>query len=124
MERHRIQLSGSYLILGYTGARPAEIVDNEKKMPKDSCWEDLYGSTSKATEVSDDDDQEEKTSEEYPGLLEELLMQETAGRGRPKALCYEDISMMVVRHPSTGKDVITMAIKFIHHKGSDNKPKP
>lgn len=27
---------------------------------------------------------------------------------------------MVVRHPDTGKDVLIMAIKFIHHKGSDN----
>lgn len=49
---------------------------------------------------------------------------ETTKRGRPKALCYEDILMMLVRHPVTGLPVLAMAIKFIHHKGADKKPKP
>lgn len=104
LERHRVQLSGSCLLLAYTGARPAEIVDNEKKKPKDELWEDMSGTM----EASSDDDQE-------PGLLEQLLMQETTSRGLSKTLCYEDISMMVVRHPSTGRDVVCMA---------DKKPKP
>lgn len=95
-------------------------MDNEKKRPRDECWEELYGS--KATEASDEE--ERALPGEHDGLLDELLTQETTGRGRPKALCYEDISMMVVRNPSTGKDVLTMAIKFIHHKGADRKPKP
>jgi hypothetical protein len=43
---------------------------------------------------------------------------------RPKALCYEDIQMMIVRHPTTGRCMPAMAIKFVHHKGADNKPKP
>jgi hypothetical protein len=30
LERHRLQLSACYLILACTGARPAEVVDNEK----------------------------------------------------------------------------------------------
>ncbi|KAK3943757.1 hypothetical protein QBC46DRAFT_21328 [Diplogelasinospora grovesii] len=51
-------------------------------------------------------------------------MQETVGRGRPKALCHEDIQMMIVRHPVTGRCIPAMAIKFIHHKGADNKPRP
>lgn len=57
-------------------------------------------------------------------LLDGLLSQETIGRGRPKALCYEDILFMIVRHPVTGRPIPAIAIKFIHHKGSDNKPKP
>jgi hypothetical protein len=57
-------------------------------------------------------------------VREDLLCQETLGRGRPKALCYEDILLMVVRHPETGRDVLAMAVKFIHHKGADNRPKP
>lgn len=61
--------------------------------------------------------------DESSGLLEELLSQETLGRGRPKALCYEDISLMVVRHPLSGKDVLTISIKFIYYKGADSKPK-
>jgi hypothetical protein len=30
-ERHHIQLSGCYLALAFTGARPAKLVDGEKK---------------------------------------------------------------------------------------------
>ncbi|RYP22820.1 hypothetical protein DL767_008966 [Monosporascus sp. MG133] len=48
----------------------------------------------------------------------------TASRGRPKALCYENILLIVVRHPETGQDVLAISIKFIYHKGADNKPKP
>ncbi|KAJ6627794.1 hypothetical protein B0H10DRAFT_2209916 [Mycena sp. CBHHK59/15] len=32
--------------------------------------------------------------------------------------------LVVVRHPETGRDTLTMSIKFAHHKGTDNKPKP
>ncbi len=53
-------------------------------------------------------------------VLEGILTQETEGRRRPKALCYEDVLLMVVRHPETGEDVLAMAIKLIHHKGADN----
>ncbi|KAI1305758.1 hypothetical protein F5Y03DRAFT_384421 [Xylaria venustula] len=145
-ERHRANRSGCYLFLACTGCRPAEIVDNEKKKPKDGSWEELYGL--KAIHFHDrdkkmrdelvqfdskhvvaqvgtcEDDAEDKLSDEDARLLEEMLSAETTGRGRPKALCYEDILLMVVRHPITGKDVHVMAVKFIHHKGADNKPKP
>jgi hypothetical protein len=57
-------------------------------------------------------------------VLEGILAQEAEARGRPKALCYEDVQLMVVRHPETGEDVLTMAVKLIHHKGADKKPKP
>lgn len=57
-------------------------------------------------------------------MLEELLLRETAGRARPKVLCYNDILLTVVRQPDTGDDVLATAIKFIHHKGADNKPNP
>ncbi|KAG8417153.1 hypothetical protein J3459_012604 [Metarhizium acridum] len=30
--------------------------------------------------------------------------------------------MMIVRHPVTRRCIPAMAIKFIHHKGADNKP--
>lgn len=32
--------------------------------------------------------------------------------------------MMIVRHPATGRCIPAMAIKLIHHKGADNKPRP
>lgn len=121
-ERHRANLSGSYVILGCTGARPAEVVDNEKNKPKDGSWEDLWAP--KPLETKSDHKAADQLLDQNSTLLEEMLTQETEGRGRPKALCYEDILLMVVRHPDTGKDVLAMTIKFIHHKGSDNKPKP
>ncbi|KAI0398662.1 hypothetical protein F4802DRAFT_592559 [Xylaria palmicola] len=145
-ERHRANRSGCYLFLACTGCRPAEIVNNEKNKPKDGSWEELYGP--KAIHLHDrdknirhelvqldsehvaaqvgtcEDNAEDKLSDEDARLLEEMLLAETTARGRPKALCYEDISLMVVRHPVTGEDVHAMAVKFIHHKGADNKPKP
>jgi hypothetical protein len=42
IERHRIDLPGIYPFLSYTGARRAEIVDNEKKKSKDGSYEDLW----------------------------------------------------------------------------------
>ena len=116
-ERYRVQLSGCYLLLAYTGCRPAEIVDGEKKKPKDDSLEQIFGAKSLLGAVVTLDLEDEN-------VLEQLLSQETVGRGRPKALCYEDINVMVVRHPDTGRDVLAMAIKFIHHKGADNRPKP
>ena len=126
-ETHRVQqLPGCYLFLAYTGVRPAEIVDNEKRKPKDGSWEELYGPKAiwDRGDGEDDDGNDDMMEDENARLLEELLCQETLGRGRPKALCYEDILLMIVRHPDTGKDVPAMAVKFIHHKGADNKPKP
>ena len=117
-ERHRIQLSGCYLALALTGARPAEFVDGEKKSRKDGCWEELFGPPVGGS--SSDDEALDDSSR----VLENILSQETVSRGRPKSLCYEDILLMVVRHPETGEDVLAMSIKLIHHKGADNKPKP
>ncbi|KAJ9144506.1 hypothetical protein NKR23_g5930 [Pleurostoma richardsiae] len=146
LERHRTNLSGCYLFLACTGCRPAEIVDDEKRKPKYGIWEALYGPKAvlarhrdqcqkpiqfygeyvavrvgPCEEGNNDDDQ---MTDEEAKLFEELLSTETTGRGRPKAPCWEDIFLMVVRHPATGKDVLAMAVKFIHHKGADNKPKP
>ncbi|KAK4031757.1 hypothetical protein C8A01DRAFT_21072, partial [Parachaetomium inaequale] len=99
--RYRLNLLGCYLFLIYTGYRPARIVDNEKKKPKDDGIKD---------ELSDK-------------LVEAMLATETLGRGRPKVLCYKDILLIVVRHPVTGEDTLVMAVKFIHYKGADNKLK-
>jgi hypothetical protein len=97
-------------------------VDGEKKSPKDGCLEELFGR--KATEGSFGGTDEDGALDDDYRVLEEILSYETVGRGRPKCLCYEDILLMVVRHPDTGEDVLAMSIKFIHHKGADNKPKP
>ncbi|KAM6516642.1 hypothetical protein FALCPG4_014820 [Fusarium falciforme] len=123
-ERHRISLAGCYQLLCYTGARPAELVDGERKKPKDGSVEELFGHKVSQSSSSKDGKDPAPASDEKYKLVEGLLTQETVGRGRPKALCYEDISMMIVQHPVTGRCIPAMAIKFIHHKGADNKPRP
>ncbi len=55
-------------------------------------------------------------------MVQNLLYRETIESGCPKAPCYEDVELMVVRHPETGRNILVMAIKFIHHKGADSKP--
>ncbi|KAJ3499414.1 hypothetical protein NLG97_g349 [Lecanicillium saksenae] len=120
--RHRIQLTGCYQLLCYTGARPAQLVDGERKGPKDGSREILFGQ--KVIQEVESDSSSDQTLDKQSQELNKMLLQETIKRGRPKALCYEDILLMLVRHPATGKPVLAMAIKFIHHKGADNKPKP
>lgn len=141
-----LNLPGCYLFLACTGCRPAEIVNNEKKKPKDGSWEEIYGPEAiypsdqkramgrKQLQFDDEhvaaqvgageDDDVEEVADEDAKAVEEMLSTETLGRGRPKALCFEDILLMVVRHPVTGENVHVMAVKLIHHKGADNKPKP
>ena len=122
LERHRLNLNGCYQILCYTGARPAELVEGRRKSPKDGSIEELFGR--KVVQSADCDDGSDEALDEEARQLSELLLQENTKRGRPKALCYEDILMMLVRHPVTKQAFPAMAIKFIHHKGADNKPKP
>ncbi|KAF3768368.1 hypothetical protein M406DRAFT_250781, partial [Cryphonectria parasitica EP155] len=122
-ERQRVNLSGCYMIICYTGVRPAELVHNERKPPKNGSLEKLFGR--KGVMVADDDDEADwEKMDDISKKVCLLLQKETSLRGRPKALCYEDILMMIVRHPVTGRGVLAMSIKFIHHKGCDNKPKP
>jgi hypothetical protein len=93
-------------------------VDSKKKSRRDGCWEDLFGpradSSSSDSEALDDSSR----------VFEDILSQETVNRGRPKALCYEHIMLMVVRHPETGEDVLAMSIKLMHHKGIDTVGDP
>ena len=112
------------MVICYTGVRPAELVNNERKAPKDGSLQELFDA--KAVMSARDDAEADDENEVDPDSEEvrALLLQETIGRDRPKALCYEDILMMVVRHPVTGQAVVAMSIKFVHHKGCDNKPKP
>ncbi|CAA7258612.1 unnamed protein product [Cyclocybe aegerita] len=125
-ERQRLDLARCYLILAYKGCWLAEIVDGETPLPtNDVCWDELFGSQATLTlsappPPSPQDPPRDAQSKEIVRLLE----LETPSRGRPKALCNKDIQLMVVRLPDSDKDILTMSIKFSHHKGSDNRPKP
>ena len=126
LELERINLSGCYLIAAYTGARPAEIVDNERKEPKDGSLHEIFGQKAVADggDGKDEGEANDKPPDAESQLLCRLLLKDTKNRGRPKALCYEDIVMMLVRHPVTGRAIPVMFIRFTHHKGSDNRPRP
>ncbi|CAH0019228.1 unnamed protein product [Clonostachys rhizophaga] len=119
--RQRINLPGIYLFLSYTGARPAEIVDNEKQKPKDGSHEEFWDERGG---FPDDEEPNGAVPDMATRILEEILTQETEGRECPKALCYEYVHLMVVRHPETHEDVLAMGIRLVHHKGADNKLKP
>ena len=122
-ERHRIDLWGCYLLLFYTGARAAELVESEKNEP-DSTKKLFHR---KAVMLPGDDADNESPApapDAFSKRVGELLEQEPAQRGRSKSLCYEDILLMIARHPVTGRYLPAMAIRFTHHKGADNRPKP
>lgn len=108
LELQRLNDSGCYMIICYTGVRPAELVHNERKPPKDGSLEEFFGV--KAVMGADDDADEEPKDPDAAALCG-LLLKETVRRDRVKALCYEDILMMVVRHPVTGRATLAMSIK-------------
>ena len=69
--------------------------------------------------LDDNDNDDDSPLGKQDRILNEILSQETVGHGRPRVLCYEDVQLVVVRHPETGRDTLVRKIKFIHHKGSD-----
>lgn len=95
-------------------------MDGERKSGKDGCLEELFPRYAATGSTSSNED---KAPDKHSRLLEEMISQEYEGRIRPKALCYEDILLIVVRYPETGEDGLAMSIKFAHHKGADNKLK-
>ncbi|KAK2596802.1 hypothetical protein QQS21_006131 [Conoideocrella luteorostrata] len=82
----RVRLSAMYDILAFTGCRPAEIVDNERKRPEDGTWDELFADDHFG--VSPEDSSETLSDSERQ--LENLLIREQLDRGRPKALCNEE----------------------------------
>ncbi|KAF6517621.1 hypothetical protein HZS61_003182 [Fusarium oxysporum f. sp. conglutinans] len=95
-ERHRINLAGCYQLLCYTGARPAELVDGERQKPKDGSIQELFGQNAVQSSASASSEEQEAPADE-----------------QSKALCYEDIQMMIVRHPATERCMPAMAIRFL-----------
>ncbi|KAL2168399.1 hypothetical protein VTG60DRAFT_7312 [Thermothelomyces hinnuleus] len=68
-------------------ARPAEFVDGERGSGKNGCLEELF------PQMSIDED---KAPDEDSRILTNLISQETTGRRHLKALCYEDVLLMVI----------------------------
>jgi len=88
-ERQRLNLAACYLVLAYTWCQPAEVVDGDKSMRLDGSSEELFGS--QAILPLFQEPPEDSPPDAYAKELTKLLERETTYRGRPKALCYEDI---------------------------------
>ena len=121
-ERRRTQNSGLQLLFGYTGGRAGEFVNNERKRPREASQ--IFGPAAFRHICQPDDDEEDEDQSRESHLFNQVVAASNRQRGRPKALCYEDILLTVVRDPGTGKDVHVLAVKLIHHKGEDRNPRP
>jgi hypothetical protein len=97
------------------------LVESEKKEPANT--KKLFHNKAIMYPDADADDQP-PPPDAFSKRVSELLEQEPVQRGRSKSLCYEDILLMIARHPVTGRYLPAMAIRFTHHKGADNRPKP
>ncbi|OHE99331.1 FluG domain-containing protein [Colletotrichum orchidophilum] len=86
-------------------------------------WSCIGNLSRKPDAENTESDGDEGAHDKGSSLLDQPLLQETVGRCRPEALCYEVI-LIIVRHPVTGLATPAMAIKSIHQKETDNKPRP
>jgi hypothetical protein len=110
--QQQLDLALIILFAAYTGARPGELVDGRKRRKdKGSPRVDLPASWDDLNHLHyDNDDEDDEGSND--------------GR-RTKALCYEDISMILLRNPrNLRQNVLAMEVRLANHKGCDNKPKP
>ncbi|KAK1974188.1 hypothetical protein LZ30DRAFT_608622, partial [Colletotrichum cereale] len=102
---------------------PTELIDAKKQKPKDRCTDKSF--RRKALGSTDSDFREDTENVGHDNLLlkdrESLPL---ARRRRLKALCYKDILIIIICHLVTSQPVPAMAVKFIHYKGANNKPKP
>jgi hypothetical protein len=109
-ERQRVQLPMVMITAAYTASRPGELVDagrkRKKKIPdqkKEGGYEPWDG--------LDDSDYDDVGGEDE--------------EKRCKALCYEDICLMLLRNPNRrDRDILAMEVRMTHHKGAERKPKP
>ncbi|PKK43246.1 hypothetical protein CI102_12163 [Trichoderma harzianum] len=80
LEQYRIHLAGCYQILCSTRARPAELVDGERKKPKDGSFKKLF--LQKVVDSADDNsDDVTDTLDEESWKIKELLSMETTKHG-------------------------------------------
>jgi hypothetical protein len=103
-------------LLGCTGGRSGEFVDNEKKPLEDDSLEEIFGPKAQKTMTS-------RTRTRSPNYSRTCCLRQVENAAQ--ALCYEDLLLAAVRHPEIGRDVLVMVIKLVHHlKDEDRKPRP
>ena len=70
LEKYRVWLPGCYLGLAFTGARPAEFVDGERKSGNDGYLEEIFPRHTTGSTPSD----RNKASNNLSRLLEEIIL--------------------------------------------------
>jgi hypothetical protein len=114
-KRKRAQLAVIMLFAAFTASRPGELVDESRKRgrrkPANQRAKTEIGVQVPWNDI-DNDDFDEITNIEPEGY-------------RPKALCHEDVSVVLLPNPKDGtRNVLATEIRLAHHKGSDNRPNP
>lgn len=113
-ERQRVQFALILLLAAYTGCRPAELVDASKSV-----------NTGKPATVKDQWDDLDSVQYDDSGDNKDAMSGAKSASARCKALCYEDVRLLIVRKLVRGEqDVLAMEVTMAHHKGVDKRPKP
>jgi Protein of unknown function (DUF3435) len=106
-ERQRVQLALIMLVAAFTGCRPGELVDAAKNREVAFQSQDPWNNPQDLDYV--------ETSMEQPGRKAE----------RTRAICYEDIRLMLLRNMEEGgRDILALEITLAHHKGMDRQLQP
>ena len=101
-------------------------MDNEEEKIRDGPIKTLSGNAA-VHSTTPDQGQDDPSGALDPNrkVLDDFLLQEPVGHGPPKALCYEDIQMMIMRHPDTKRCIPAMTMNFTnHHEGENGKAGP
>lgn len=107
-ERQQHQLATIQLFAAYTSARPAELVNGEVSKEQKAKFSGNWSSHNPW------DDPDNSDYEQGGGKPE-----------RSKALCWEDVCLMLLRDPDNKEwPVVAMKVTLSHHKGVNRKPKP
>ncbi|KAI5455793.1 hypothetical protein BGZ63DRAFT_409706 [Mariannaea sp. PMI_226] len=96
----------------------------------DTVFDSDDGYDSDATDDTDISEHETSDAKDRPNELcaqppQTPRDRETEPTRIHKALCYEDLTLWIVKDPKKGgRDVLAMEVYLRYHKGADNKPKP
>jgi hypothetical protein len=113
-ERQRVQFALILLLAAYTGCRPAELVDASKSV-----------NTSKPTKVKDQWDNLDSVEYDDVDDDKDAMSGVESASARCKALCYEDVRLLIVQNLVRGEqDVLAIEVTMAHHKGVDKRLKP
>lgn len=142
-EDQRLSFATIMLLLIYTGCRPAELVDAQRKNANasgqvgekatsrkqkdaDDNWDSGYESMDEPGDGNPVYDRPDPWTNLHDPDYNDVHEDNAEDLVRTyKALCYEDVRLWIVKNPTSDeRDLLAMEITLSHHKGADRKPKP